>query len=359
MEKSNRIFSLDLLRVMACLLVVWQHTSEFYYIPSSFRVEANDNTFWVGVMTSIARTSVPLFVMITGYFLLPVSGAVSAFFRKRFTRILYPFIAWCIIYAAYYVFYQGDSLQQMWTNLLHIPVNFGTQVGHLWYIYMLIGLYLYMPVFSAWIERADKRQKEFFLGLWFLSTFLPYLLEFAGPYAFGTCSWNTFGLFYYFAGFNGYLLLGHYIRFHLDWSFRKTLPAAVVMLVAGFTITYLGYGYIMSLPEKTPEQIELFWTYNTPNVALMSMDWFLLLKHVRVSAESRAGKMLDNLAFCGFGIYMIHYFFVGLAYGVITGLSLPTPLLIPAAAVLIFVLSWSIVYIVKRYTGKAARYVMG
>lgn len=131
MEKSNRIFSLDLLRVVACLLVVWQHTSEFYYIPSSFRVEANDNTFWVGIMTSIARTSVPLFVMITGYFLLPVSGALSAFFRKRFTRILYPFIAWCIIYAAYYVFYRGDSLQQMWTNILHIPVNFGTQVGHL------------------------------------------------------------------------------------------------------------------------------------------------------------------------------------------------------------------------------------
>lgn len=40
MEKTNRIFSLDLLRVMACLLVVWQHTSEFYYIPSSFRVRS-------------------------------------------------------------------------------------------------------------------------------------------------------------------------------------------------------------------------------------------------------------------------------------------------------------------------------
>lgn len=33
----------------------------------------------------------------------------------------------------------------------------------------------------------------------------------------GTCSWNSFGMLYYFAGFNGYLLLGHYLRNH-NWT---------------------------------------------------------------------------------------------------------------------------------------------
>ena len=35
---------------------------------------------------------------------------------------------------------------------------------------MLIGLYLYLPVFSAWVERATKKQMQVFLGLWMLST---------------------------------------------------------------------------------------------------------------------------------------------------------------------------------------------
>ena len=34
---------------------------------------------------------------------------------------------------------------------------------------------------------------------------------------------------------------------------------------------FSGYTYIMALPTKAPEQIVLFWTYNTPNVAMMTM----------------------------------------------------------------------------------------
>ena len=224
---------------------------------------------------------------------------------------------------------------------------------------MLIGLYLYLPVFSAWVERATKKQMQVFLGLWMLSTLLPYFHQFVSPYAFGTCTWNSFGLFYYFAGFNGYLLLGHYLRHHVSCSLSRTWPVALVLLVAGFLVTYLGYGHIMSLPEKTPEQIELFWTYNTLNVACMSAAWFLLLKHVSLPAESRAGRFLANLTFCGFGIYMVHYFFVGLCYYIINVLGLPVPLRIPASALLILVFSWSLVYVVKKALGRKAVYLMG
>ena len=65
------------------------------------------------------------------------------------------------------------------------------------------------------------------------------------------------------------------------------------------------------------------------------------------------------MAFCGFGIYMVHYYFVGLAHEMITQLGLPVPLQIPAAAMIIFTLSWSIVALVKKYLGKAAVYIMG
>ena len=92
-----------------------------------------------------------------------------------------------------------------------IPFNFSMLAVQMWYVYLLIGLYLYIPIFSAWVKQASIKEQKVFLALWFVSLFIPYLREYLTKDLWGTCSWNEFGLLYYFAGFNGYLLLGHYI----------------------------------------------------------------------------------------------------------------------------------------------------
>lgn len=45
-------------------------------------------------------------------------------------------------------------------------------------------------------------------------------------------------MLYYFAGFNGYLLLGHYLR-NLDWSLGKILAIGLPMFVIGYAVTFL------------------------------------------------------------------------------------------------------------------------
>lgn len=76
---KDRNLSLDLLRVIACYLVIQQHASEFYYIGDGLSVVTGDNTFWIGIITSLCRTSVPLFVMLSGFLLLPMQGSISTF----------------------------------------------------------------------------------------------------------------------------------------------------------------------------------------------------------------------------------------------------------------------------------------
>ena len=85
---KNRNLSLDLLRVIACYLVMQQHASEFYYIGDQLSVVTGNNTFWTGIITSLCRTSLRLFVMLSGFLLLPMQGGISPFFRKRFTRFV-------------------------------------------------------------------------------------------------------------------------------------------------------------------------------------------------------------------------------------------------------------------------------
>ncbi|MBW9201501.1 acyltransferase [Bacteroidales bacterium SW292] len=381
---KKQIVWLDAVRLLAFFFLLCCHAADPFYATATYaNADAGGPVdpamlTWGERWMAFVRPCVPLFVMITGALMFPVRQSMGAFYKKRILRVLWPFLIWSVLYYLFpwitgllgldksivytcFIWAESDSqsFQSSLANILRIPYTFSFIAQHMWYIYMLIGLYLYMPIFSAWVERATKRQMQVVLGLWGLSTFLPYFHQFVSTYAFGTCTWNSFGLFYYFAGFNGYLLLGHYLRYHVNWSWSRTWHVALVLLVAGFLVTYLGYGYIMSLPDKTPEMIELFWTYNTINVACMSAAWFLLLKHVSLPAESKAGRMLANLTFCGFGIYMVHYFFVGLCYQIIQTFALPVCLRIPASALLIFAFSWILVSVVKKAMGRRAVYLMG
>ena len=380
MERQRLVWC-DVVRLIAFILLFGCHAADpFYASTASGAADAVDPELlnWAVRWGSLVRPCVPLFVMLTGVLSLPVSMPMVQFYKRRIPRVLFPFLIWSVIYyltpwltgvmgldssvvVKLFSWAETDSqaLTDGLTRIARIPYSFCFIACHMWYIYMLIGLYLYIPIFSAWVERATKREKEIVLALWGLSTLLPYFTEYVSHYAFGTCEWNGFGLFYYFAGFSGYMLLGHYIQHYIKWSLAKTLAIAMPMLVGGFLITYYGYSYILELPEKTLEQVELFWTYNTPNVAMMTTAFFLMACRLEIDPNSRIASWLANLTACGFGMYMVHYFFPCVGYDLGAWLHLPAALRIPFSALVILAISWAIVALLRRLLGRSAKYILG
>ena len=380
MEKQRLVWC-DALRLLAFFMLFSCHAADpFYASAASGATDSVDPELlsWAIRWGSLVRPCVPLFVMLTGVLSLPVSMQMEQFYKKRIPRVLFPFLIWSVIYyltpwltgvvgldssvvIKLFSWAETDSqaLSDGLARVVRIPYTFCFIACHMWYIYMLIGLYLYIPIFSAWVERATKREKEIVLVLWGLSTLLPYFTEYVSHYSFGTCEWNSFGLFYYFAGFSGYMLLGHYIQHYVKWSLTKTLAIAIPMLAGGFLITYYGYSYIMELPEKTLEQVELFWTYNTPNVAMMTAAFFLMICRVEIDPNSRIASWLANLTACGFGMYMVHYFFPCVGYDLGAWLHLPAALRIPFSALAILAISWAIVATLRRLLGRSAKYILG
>ena len=382
MINKDRLVWCDALRLLAFFMLLCCHAADPFYAAAAYASSGSSTdpelVQWGFRWGSLVRPCVPLFVMLTGVLSLPVGRSMESFYKKRIPRVLFPFLIWSVIYyltpwitgvlgmdssVVYKLFSWAESdsqsLSDGLTLVARIPYAFSFIACHMWYIYMLIGLYLYLPIFSSWVEKATKRQKEIFLVLWALSTLLPYFNEYVSRYAFGTCEWNSFGLFYYFAGFSGYMLLGHYIQHYIQWNWKKTWAVALPLLVGGFLITYTGYSYIMELPDKTPEQVELFWTYNTPNVAMMTIACFLFVYRIRIQADSLIAKWLGNLTTCGFGIYMIHYFFVCVGYDAGACLGIPAPLRIPFSAIIILACSWSLVALGKKALGKYSQYILG
>ena len=370
---------LDVVRLVAMFTVVCCHSADpFNFYPGEPPANIDEIKFWGAAYGAFLRPCVPLFVMITGALLLPVRGEISAFYKKRISRVFWPFLIWSVIYNLFpwitgllglnpevildFFPYSGveatrQSLAVSLGYIEQIPFNFSLMDVHMWYIYLLIGIYLYLPIFSAWVEKASERAKLLFLVFWGITTLLPYYNQFVSPYLWGTCSWNEFGMLYYFAGFNGYLLLGHYLRNH-DWSLLKITIVGLPMFVVGFLVTFIGFRHITALPEYSDEMLELFFTYNSLNVVMMTLPLFMWIMKVRVQSPF-VQQSLANLTKCGFGVYMIHYFFTGPAVLLVRAMEIPVSLQILVAGVIAFTVSWAIVAGVYKLLGAKTKYIMG
>ena len=102
MEDSNRIVFADYLRVTACFLVMLVHASENFYaadasgLAGNVSMLANEaNRFWVAFYDGfVARTCVPLFMIISAFLLVPMKPGVTMlqFYKRRFRRVLPPML---------------------------------------------------------------------------------------------------------------------------------------------------------------------------------------------------------------------------------------------------------------------------
>ena len=375
-QPQKRIIWLDVLRLVALLMVIAGHSVDMYNATPQ---DDPMNGFWGAFIGSLMRPSVPLFAMMTGLLLLPVRESAGDFYRRRIPRVLVPMVIWSAIYylvpwltgvlgmdlSVVSILYPfefspsqdfGDALH----NIAMIPFAFNGYTTHMWYIYMLIGLYLIMPFFSAWIEKNDRTLVRTFIIMWCCSLMLPYLSQILSPDLFGRCAWNEFGTFYYFAGFAGYLLLGHLLGKGNPLPSRKIIAMGAMLYFAGYIITYTGFSsmIVQYSYEQEPELIEMFWQFCSPNVALMAIGMFLAAQRVKIHSE-RAQRALANITKCGFGIYLMHYILLGPIILLLLPLGLPTPVCVIVTVILVFLLCWGVVNAMYKLLPRVARYIVG
>ena len=343
--KATRHFGFDFLRVLACYMVMQVHTGEFYYIGTNGLVLNTPNSHWVGIYNSLCRACVPLFVMLSGYYLFPISQA-SIFFKKRFTRVVTPFVVWCTLYALYYHLQGQCTAQVMGVNIAHIALNFGTEVGHLWFVYMLIGVYLFAPIIAPWIQSCSKRGMQYYLLLWALTLCVPYI-HLWYPQIWGEAFWNHTPTLYYFSGFLGYVVLANYLkRFCAQASTRQVLWA-VLLLLLGYAITAGGFIYRLDT-EKYIMTLELTWGFETINVAMLALALFLLFKQMaQVTVPGFVSRALGSIARLSYGMYLAHIMLLNWVFGLLSKYLANAAISIPVIAFCTFLCTYVVVKILS------------
>ena len=205
--QKERISFLDYLRAAACLMVMLVHAAENFYgadssgLAGNMSMLANEaNRFWVSFWDGgVSRTAVPLFMITSAYLLapMPAGSTMVQFYRRRFLRILPPFVLFLLLYSFLPLAWGGMTWEQSMADFKLLPFNFPSMAGHLWFMYPLISLYLIIPVISPWLERATKREEQIFIGLFCFTTLIPWLHRFVSPELWGECFWNQFTAFWY------------------------------------------------------------------------------------------------------------------------------------------------------------------
>jgi surface polysaccharide O-acyltransferase-like enzyme len=376
LSPKEHIVWFDFVRLLAMILLVCCHSADPFNFYAGSGASLVQHQFIGALWGSAMRPCVPLFVMLTGALLLPVHQQAGPFYRRRISRVLWPFLIWSFLYNIFpwllsVLGYGSNAIMTFFPyaaqtpmtfgyaalKIAEIPLNFTPVACHMWYIYLIIGLYLYLPIFSAWVEKASERAKLFFLLAWGVTLFLPYYRYFADQYIWGECAWNAFSMVYYFAGFNGYLLLGHYLRNH-PLPLQRVISIGIPMFIVGYFITYFGFTTMRAQPNATEPMTELFFTYNSINVVIMTIPLFMLSQCIHIK-NLKFIHLLADLTVCGFGIYMIHYFFIGPCFILVNTIHVPPVIQIPISGILAFSISWVLVHFLKKLLGKSSKIALG
>lgn len=328
---------IDHLRIACALAVVEWHVSAEYQglLPGgetwtlSFAEAAN----------LMVRWAVPCFVMISGCLLLQPGKDLSVwgFYRKRISRILIPSVFWT-------VFYLGLMLGRFLSRHEEIPVPAiallcleGKPAVHLWFLYMLAGLYLIAP-FLRHVVKVESRSGVILLtGLLLTLAMLGDLWDrLRGP--------KPVLFLLLFVPWVGYFMLGH------------VLGNAVVKLPARWLFFFFATGAFLTLfgarvlPEGNQPLRNYFHSTLAPSVILMSVAVFAFF--MRAESTLPSNSFVSELTACTLGVYLVHPFVMSLLKAVGFGAKQFGPELgIPLLTFVVFLLSVVAAWVFRRIPG--------
>jgi surface polysaccharide O-acyltransferase-like enzyme len=307
-KPSNRNIYIDLLRIAATLGVIMLHTSasKWYDTPV--------NTFnWqiMNMYDSLVRWTVPIFVMISGVFHLHKNDTgfkdEMGIIYKKVIRIICAIVFWGVLYnglnlaGKYFIKHEPITLY----NIIKIPgiIILGPAYYHLWFLYMLIGLYLLTPVLRCFMNNSKREHIEYILILFFIvGTCIPFTNGILNNFSI----FNGKGIYFpveELTGYIGYYFAGYYFA---NYELKEGIKASIYILaVLSLLFTIIGTAVISIYREEPTGSL---YGYLLPHSMIASYGVFLFFRETfgKIRFSERKIRIISKISKDTFGIYLIH-----------------------------------------------------
>lgn len=314
---------LDILRILACYMVILIHVSAAYCYDFS--------SYWIIPITfdSFSRCCVPIFYMLSGFFLLDTKiYDLRKFYYNRMQRILIPYMILCIIYF-FSDKYNTFNIYKYIYFIINNPVEY-----HIWFVYCLIGIYLCIPFFVVIIEsNLGKSLINIFLLIWIISILIPQINTVFNIHI------NTFHIFNlnYFSGYIGYVLLGWYLKNNIKniekykiYKYNYNYIFIVLYVFSSLLITICTYAW----SKKIGSPNELFFANLSILLFLQSISLFIIFININYK-----NKIIYYMARLSFWIYLIHVIVLSKVNPIIDNIISIKLLSIPISSIAILIIS--------------------
>lgn len=340
--KTNNIQYLDTLRALAMLGVIIIHISSPLV---NMTWSKNMPYWWIGnVVDSAVRFAVPLFLMLSGATMLGKDDKLSEFYKKRFVRVLVPFLFWMVVYWIYrWTVLPPKQQPQDFKAILNWATNLFLKEGvskHFWYIYMILAIYLFVPFLGKGIRKLNLSMVSNILLLWVVVTFgcksMPLnMYGWAGDY--GS---KLLGYFLY----SGYLILGYYL-----YQLPVTSPKIRFLAAAVFILSVMISAVSTYFFSKNAHKVDLsMYSYLSINVIIQSIAIFVWVKDLSIK-NKRISLIQSTISNYSFGIYLVHIMVIGIFFQNHIYWSFAHPLIsLPLLTAMVLVCSYGIIYLLRK-----------
>lgn len=261
-----------------------------------------DATVWhfANLVDSAGRFGVPLFVMVSGAMLLrPSPDAVGAFYWRRASRIAVPLVVWTV----FYLWFDAWTLGREVTAHTFVQgFLWGRPYYHLYFLYVVAGLYLVTPFLRVLVAHASRR-------LVLLASLVCLVLALADKLQHTFMGGGGFNAFSYFVPWIGYYLLGYVVSsVSLSrWPRRRVIGWSLAAFVAGVCVTAIGTWLLFGL--LGPQLGRLLYDYFAPGVLVAAVASAVLLRAWLGDSRPRpvAGTPIGwRLADLTLGVFLLH-----------------------------------------------------
>lgn len=294
-NKKMRVNYCDFLRLISITSVILIHVLADF--RDFYLVHDKKYYFLLTFLDSITRTGVPIFFMLTGFFMLnsKKNESYSLFLKKRLPKLIIPFVLISLLYYIYESHKIGKdiSIMDFFNLFTQNKIKY-----HFWFMYDIILIYLIIPFLNKLVNSLKREELKSLIILIYLSNILCIVKLLSNLF-----NLDLLGSFIYpqLIIYINYLFVGYYLR-NYDISQNKKKHIYIFSIISLIMMPIVDFILTGNLRNDSAL------VASSPFSFIMSIGLFIFIKdnYDKIRFNSKAEKILSYTSEIIFYIYMMH-----------------------------------------------------
>lgn len=333
-KQVSKRMDLSILRIIATVAIVLLHTCSALSDNSILYSLSSTELYSLSSISLLMRWAVPVFLMISGALLIREDkNTTYKEVQKYCKRIFLALFFFGISFSMLEIFMDEKIFSFQIFLKACFNVIIGNSWAHLWYLYLIFGIYLILPLINIFVSRARVRTIFIYLMVLFLFSFIfPLINNILDIKIFFSIPVGSYAVFYF--------IVGNFLYHKWKVTIKRRYLLSTIILLGSLILLVNARG------GKT------YLGYDSPIIAGMAICMFMLSKDIQIKNIGVIWKF-DRLCF---GVYLIHPLFINIFYKAfkITPLCFSEGYLL---GVFLFWLGFTIISYLSSYVMKKVKFL--